>query len=63
MTPQQKLKRNIKPKGLFNLNYIESNVGLRKYKLYAFVNGKEKLTDTEALSVLAFIKSESKLNK
>ena len=63
MTPQQKIKRNIKPKGLFNLNYIESNVGLRKYKLYAFISGKEKLTDEEAIDVLTFIKTESKLNK
>ena len=63
MTPQQKLKRNLRPKGIFNINYIEDNVGLRKYKLYAFINGKEKLTDEQALSVLTFIKSESKLNK
>jgi hypothetical protein len=61
MTPQQKLKRNLKPCGLFNLNYIEQNVGLRRYKLYAFVNGKEKLTDEQALSVLTFIKAEAKL--
>ena len=61
MTPQQKLKRNLKPCGLFNLNYIEQNVGLRRYKLYAFVNGKEKLTDEQALSVLTFIKTEAKL--
>ena len=61
MTTQQKLKRNLKPCGLFNLNYIEQNVGLRRYKLYAFVNGKEKLTDEQALSVLTFIKAEAKL--
>jgi len=61
MTPQQKLKRNLKPCGLFNLNYIEQNVGLRRYKLYAFVNGKEKLTEEQALSVLTFIKAEAKL--
>jgi hypothetical protein len=61
MTPQQKLKRNLKPCGLFNLNYIEQNVGLRRYKLYAFVNGKENLTDEQALSVLTIIKAEAKL--
>lgn len=61
MKLQQKLKRNLKPCGLFNLNYIEQNVGLRRYKLYAFVNGKERLTDEQALSVLAFIKKESKI--
>jgi len=61
MNVQQKLKRNLKPCGLFNLNYIEQNVGLRRYKLYAFVNGKEKLTDEQALSVLTFIKAEAKL--
>ena len=63
MTPQEKLKRNIKPKGLYNLRYIEKNTGLRKLKLYSFINGKEILTEEEALSVLAFIKSETKLNK
>lgn len=63
MKPQEKLKRNIKPKGLYNLRYIEKNTGLRKLKLYSFINGREVLTDQEALSVLAFIKSESKLNK
>lgn len=63
MKPQEKLKRNIKPKGLYNLRYIEQNTGLRKLKLYSFLRDREKLTDTEALSVLAFIKSESKLNK
>lgn len=61
MKLQQKLKRNLKPCGLFNLNYIEQNTGLRRYKLYAFVNGKEKLTDEQAVSVLDFIKKESKI--
>ena len=63
MTPQQKIKRNIKPKGLYNLRYIEENTGLRKLKLYSFLRDREKLTDAEALSVLAFIKAKSKLNK
>ncbi len=63
MKLQNKIKRNIQPKGLYNIRYIEDNVGLRKYKLYAFLNGSEKLSDTEALSVLGFIKSETKLKK
>ena len=63
MKPQEKIKRNIKPKGLYNLRYIEQNTGLRKLKLYSFLRDREKLTDEEALSVLSFIKSETKLNK
>lgn len=63
MKLQEKLKRNINPKGLYNLRYIEKNTGLRKLKLYSFLKGKEKLTDSEALSVLSFIKTESKLKK
>ena len=63
MKLQNKIKRNIQPKGLYNIRYIEDNVGLRKYKLYAFLNGTEKLTDLEALSVLSFIKNATKLQK
>lgn len=63
MKPQEQIKRNIKPKGLYNIRYIEESVGLRKLKLYAFLNNTENLSDAEALSVLSFIKNATKLQK
>ena len=63
MKLQNKIKRNIHPKGLYNIRYIEDNVGLRKYKLYAFLNGTERLSDLEALSVLRFIKNSTTLKR
>ena len=63
MTKQDKIKVNIRPKGVYNINYIEHNSGLRKLKLYEFLHGKAKLSDTEAASVLDCIRNATRLQR
>lgn len=63
MTKQDLIRANLKPNGIFNLRHIEQNTGLRKYKLYEFVNGKTKLNDQEASAILLFIKNSTKIKK
>jgi hypothetical protein len=63
MKLQNKIKKNIQPKGIFNVNFIEKGAGLRNLKLYEFLKGTTNLTDSEALSVLNFVKDATKFQR
>ena len=63
MKLQNKIKKNIQPGGIYNVNFIEKGAGLRNLKLYEFLKGSTKLTDEEALSVLTFVKNATRLQK
>jgi hypothetical protein len=63
MTKQDLIRKKLKPNGIFNLRYIEKNSGLRKFKLYEFINDKTRLSNEESESVLECIKNATKLQR